>query len=162
MSQLNNWIGLEPFHSPHPASSLQMHARGPAPQNVWPVLPFSFTPLSSDATVCVSCKILLECEASRFGGTVWTLLHRVWKKRPTVGLLQLWHTWMDFDVFFGRNVTDKVGNQKTLDYATSCNLCLCTNWQNGLTRKSHFHLQCTCAMSSWKKKVVICDVFDSV
>jgi len=32
---------------------------------------------------------------------------------------------MDFD-FFGRNATNKVGNQKTLYYATSNNLCLCT------------------------------------
>jgi len=35
---------------------------------------------------------------------------------------------MDFDIF-GRNVTDKVGNQKTLYYATSNNLCFCTTWQ---------------------------------
>ena len=45
---------------------------------------------------------------------------------------------MDFDVFV-RNVTDKVGNQKTLCYATSSNLCFCTTWQNGKTQKSHFH-----------------------
>jgi len=24
------------------------------------------------------------------------------------------------------------------------------------------HTQCTCALSSWKKKIVICDVFNSV
>jgi len=41
-------------------------------------------------------------------------------------------------IFFGRNVTDKVGNQKTLYYATSNNLCFCTTWQNAETRKSHF------------------------
>jgi len=46
---------------------------------------------------------------------------------------------MDFDIF-GRNVTDKVGNQKTLHYATSNNLCFCTTWQNGETRKSHISL----------------------
>ena len=70
--------------------------------------------------------------------------------------------------FFGRNVTNKVGNQKTLYYATSNNLCFCTTWQNAETRKSHIshnwivlHTQCTCALSSWKKKIVICDVFDS-
>jgi len=64
---------------------------------------------------------------------------------------------MDFDIFW-RNVTDKVGNQKTLHYATSNNLYFCTTWQNGETRKSHFslkwtalHTQCTCALSSWKK-----------
>jgi len=31
---------------------------------------------------------------------------------------------MDFDIF-GRNVTDKVNNQKTLYYATSTNLSFC-------------------------------------
>jgi len=66
---------------------------------------------------------------------------------------------MDFDIF-GRNVTDKVGNQKTSYYATSNNLCFCTIWQNEETRKSHFslnwtvlHAQCTCALSSSKKKL---------
>jgi len=44
---------------------------------------------------------------------------------------------MDF-IFFGRNVTHKVGNQKALYYATSNTLCFCTTWQNGETRKSHF------------------------
>jgi len=40
---------------------------------------------------------------------------------------------------FGRNVTDKVSNQKTLYYATSSNLCFCTTWKNGETRKLPFH-----------------------
>ena len=63
-----------------------------------------------------------------------------------------------FWYIFGRNVTDKVGNQKTLYYAASNNLCFCTTYQNAETRKSHFslnwivlHTQCTCALSSWKK-----------
>jgi len=43
-------------------------------------------------------------------------------------------------IFFGRNVTDKAGNQKTLYYATSNNLYFCITWQNGETRKSHFSL----------------------
>jgi len=65
---------------------------------------------------------------------------------------------------FGRNVADKVGNQKTLYCATSNNLCFCTTCQNGETWKSHFYssglcyTQCTCALSSWKK-IVICDVW---
>ena len=42
-------------------------------------------------------------------------------------------------IFFGRNVTDKVGNRKTLYYATFNDLCFCTTWQNVETRKSHFH-----------------------
>jgi len=41
-------------------------------------------------------------------------------------------------VFFGRNVTDKVSNQKTLYYATPNNMCFCTTWQYGETQKSHF------------------------
>jgi len=68
------------------------------------------------------------------------------------------HEWIW--IVFGRNVTDKVGNQKTLYYATSNNLCFCTTWQNTQTQKSHIslnwivlHTQCTCALSSWKKKL---------
>jgi len=67
------------------------------------------------------------------------------------------HEWIL--IFFSRIVTDKVGNQKTLYCATSNNLCFCTTCQNGETRKSHIslnwivlHIQCTCALSSWKKK----------
>jgi len=44
---------------------------------------------------------------------------------------------MDFDIFC-INVTDKVGNQKTLYYATSSNV-FCTTLRNGETRKSHFY-----------------------
>jgi len=47
-------------------------------------------------------------------------------------------------VFFGRNVTDKVSNEKTLYYAISNNVCFCTTWQNGQTRKSHFFTQMLC------------------
>jgi len=43
------------------------------------------------------------------------------------------HEWIL--IFFGGNVTDEVGNQKTLYYATSNNLCFCITWQNGETRK---------------------------
>ena len=74
-------------------------------------------------------------------------------------------------IFFGRNVTDKVGNQRTLYYATSNNLCFCTTCQNGETWKSHFslnwivlHIQCTCVLSSWKKKLssVMCLTFAGI
>jgi len=66
---------------------------------------------------------------------------------------------MDNDIF-GRNATDKVGNQKkTLYYAISSNLCFYTTWQNG-KRENHIftqldllHTQCNCAVSSWKKKL---------
>jgi len=50
------------------------------------------------------------------------IIHRVSKKRPTFDA----HEWIL--IFFGRNVTDKVGNQKTLYYAASNNLCFCTTW----------------------------------
>jgi len=81
------------------------------------------------------------------------------------------HLWLAITLMhiIGTNVTSRVDNQKTLYYATSSNLCFCTTWQNADTRKSHFspnwivlHTHCTCALSSWKKTVVICDVFDSV
>jgi len=73
------------------------------------------------------------------------------------------HEWIL--IFFGKNVTDELGNQKTLYCATSNNLCFCTTWQNAETRKSHIslnwtvlHTQCTCVVSSWKKKLssVVC------
>jgi len=75
---------------------------------------------------------------------------------------------MDFDIF-GRNVTDKVGNQKTLYCATSNNLCFCTTWQKrGNTKITYFtqlhcvkHTMHLCAVFL-KEKVVICDVLDSV
>jgi len=71
------------------------------------------------------------------------------------------HKWIL--IFFGRNVTNKVGNQKTLYYVTSNSLCFCTTWQNGETRKSHFspnwtvlHAQCTCVRClPERKKIVI-------
>jgi len=47
------------------------------------------------------------------------------------------HEWIL--IFFGRNVTNKVGNQKTLYYAGSNSLCFCTSWQNGETRNHIFH-----------------------
>jgi len=74
-------------------------------------------------------------------------------------------------IFFGRNVTDKVGNQKTLYYATPKNLCFSTTCQNGKTRKSHIslnrivlHTQCTCALSSCKKKMssVMCLIASNI
>jgi len=47
-------------------------------------------------------------------------------------------------IFFGRNVTDKVSNKKTLYCATPNNLYFCTTWQNGETQKSHFFTQMLC------------------
>jgi len=65
------------------------------------------------------------------------------------------HEWIL--IFFGRNVIDKVGNQKTLYCSHSSNMCFCTTCQNVETRKSHFHsiglcythnAPVTCALSS--------------
>ena len=76
------------------------------------------------------------------------------------------HEWIL--IFFNRNVTDKVGNQKTLYYATSNNLCFCTTWQNVETLKSHIslnwivlHTMHLCAIFL-EEIIVTCDVFDSV
>ena len=55
-------------------------------------------------------------------------------------------------IFFGRNVTNKVGNQRVLSYASSNNWCFCTTWQNEERRKSHFSLNCCISWeccSSW-------------
>jgi len=81
-------------------------------------------------------------------------VHRVSKNVPPLTCYNFdTHEWIL--IFFGRNVTDKVGNQKTLYYATPNNLCFCSTCQNGETRKSHFslnwivlHTQCTCVLSS--------------
>jgi len=77
------------------------------------------------------------------------------------------HEWIL--IFFGRNVTDEVGNQETLYYATSNNLCFCTTWQNGETQKFTFFTQLDCVTRTvhlcavfLKEKIVICDVFGSV
>jgi len=69
-------------------------------------------------------------------------VHRVSKNVPPLACYNSdTHEWIL--IFFGRNVTDKVGSQKTLYYATSNNLCFCTIWQNGKTRKLHFSLNWT-------------------
>jgi len=65
--------------------------------------------------------------------------HRVSKNVPPLACYNFdTHQWIL--TFFGRNVTDKLGNQKTLYYATSNNLCFCITWQNAETRKSHISL----------------------
>jgi len=96
---------------------------------------------------------------SRWATATAHILHRVSKKVPPLACYIFdAHEWIL--IFFGRNVADRAGNRKTLYYATSRNLCFCTTWQNVETRKSHIslnwivlHIQCTCALSSWKKKM---------
>jgi len=64
--------------------------------------------------------------------------YTVSQKRPTFGLLYNFDMRERMLIFFGRYVTHEVSNQKTLYYATSNNVCFCSTWQNGETRKSHF------------------------
>ena len=95
-------------------------------------------------------------------------LHRLSKKNvPPLACYNFdAHEWIF--IFFGRNVTDKVGTQKMLYYATSNNLYFCITWQNAETWKSHIslnwivlHTMHQCAIFL-KGKIVICDAFDSV
>ena len=45
-------------------------------------------------------------------------------------------------MFFGRNVTDKGSNQKTLYCATSIHVCFCTSWQTRKHENCIFSLKC--------------------
>jgi len=56
-------------------------------------------------------------------------------------------------IFFGRNVTNKVSNQKTLYYATSNNLCFCITWQNG-NRKIAFFTCCINALPEFNQSLL--------
>ena len=107
------------------------------------------------------CTAVLDClSVSCHCRRTQPILYTVFQKNapPLACYIFDAHEWIL--IFFGRNVTNKVGNQKTLYYATSNNLCFCTTCQNGETRKSHFslnwialHTQCSCVRSSWKKKL---------
>jgi len=72
---------------------------------------------------------------------------------------------MDLDIF-DRNVTDKVGNQKTSYYMPP--QITCVSALPGKTRKSRFlcwivlHTQRTMCAVFLEEKIVICDVFDGV
>jgi len=54
-------------------------------------------------------------------------LYTVSQKAPRLACYNF-DTFERIFIFFGRNVTDKVSNQKTLYYETSINLCFCTTW----------------------------------
>jgi len=45
-------------------------------------------------------------------------------------------------IFFGRNVTDKVGNHKTFYCVAWNNFCFCTTWQRGKHENRIFSLKC--------------------
>ena len=96
-------------------------------------------------------------------------VHRVSKNVPHLACYNFnAHEWIW--IFFGRNVTDKVGNQKTLYYATSNNLCFCTIPGKRRKHENHiFHSIGLCythnALVRYlpeRKEIVIGDVFDSV
>ena len=95
-------------------------------------------------------------------------LHRVSKNVPPLACYNFdTHDWIL--ILFGRNVTDKVGNQKALYYATSNNLCFCTPGKTGKHENHIFHSVGLCYMHNApvrslpeRKKFVICDVFDSI
>ena len=112
----------------------------------------------------------IQCTLWQFQQKSWLLLWSPYGIGQTITpcLKKTSHLWLaitlthmnGFWYFFGIIVTNKVSNQKTLYYATWNNLCFCTTWQNGETRKLHFslnlimlHTQCTCVLSSWKKKL---------
>jgi len=97
-------------------------------------------------------------------------LHRVSKNAPPLSCYNFDnHEWIT--TYFGRNVTDNVGNQKALYYATSNNLCKKNSALPGKTGKHENHIctQLDCVTRAMhqcvvflKEKNVICDVFDSV
>ena len=96
-------------------------------------------------------------------------IHRVSKNVPPLACYNFdAHEWIL--IFFGRNVTDKVSNQKTLYYATSYNVCFCTSWQKTRKHENYIfhsigivlHTMHLCAIFLKEEKIVICDVFDSV
>jgi len=67
------------------------------------------------------------CNRPRFILYLSTTLHRVSKNVPPLACYNFdTHEWIL--IFLGRNVTDKVGNQKTFYYAISNNLRFCTTW----------------------------------
>ena len=91
--------------------------------------------------------------------------------QKNVSSLACYYFDMDFDIF-GRNVTDKVGNQNMLYCATSNNLCFLYYLAKMRKHKNHIFftqilyytralqqlhcVACTmhqCGVSSWKKKL---------
>jgi len=95
--------------------------------------------------------------------------YTVSQKRPPLACYNFdAHEWTV--VFFGRNITHKVGNQKPLYYATSNNLCFCSlSVKMGKHENHIFHSIGLCYTHNApvrclpeRKKIVICDVFDSV
>ena len=91
------------------------------------------------------CHVQLACQC-----TAWLSMtapsnhanymkYTVSQKHPNLAYRTITLTHVNgFWYFFGRNVTDKVGSQKTLYFAASNNLCFCTTWQNVNTKMAFF------------------------
>jgi len=69
---------------------------------------------------------------------LFSVIHRVSKNVPPSACYNF-DTCEWILIFFGRNTTDKVSNQKMLYYATSNNLCFCTTWQHEKHEHCIFH-----------------------
>ena len=67
-------------------------------------------------------------------------IHRVSKTSNVWLAITMTHV-DGFWYFWHKYYWYKVSNQKPLYYATSNNLCFCTTWQNGKTRKLHLFTQ---------------------
>jgi len=64
-------------------------------------------------------------------------------------------------ISFGKNVTDKVSNQKPFTMPPQIT-CFCTTWQNRETRKLHFSLKCCIsALSEFNQLLDFFNLFDS-
>ena len=93
--------------------------------------------------------------------------HRVSKNVPPLACYNFdTHEWIL--IFFGRNVTNKVGNQR---YLTMPPQVTCASELPGKMgkRKKHIFTQLDCVTHTMhlcavflKEKVVVCDVFDSI
>ena len=98
---------------------------------------------------------------SRIANYSRTILHRVSKNVPPLACYNFdTHEWIL--IFFVRNVTDKVSNQNMFYCVTSNNICFCTTWQNGETRKLHFSLKCCItALPEFNQLLDFFSLFDS-
>jgi len=103
------------------------------------------------------CRLGMDSGGPREACVTWgaqRLLHRVSKNVPPLACYNFdTREWIL--IFFVRNVTDKVGNQKSFYYATLITLCFHTTWQNEETRKSHFHAVGLC----YTHTMHLCTVF---
>ena len=96
--------------------------------------------------------------------------HRVSKNVPPLACYNFdTHEWIL--IFFGRNVTNKVGNQRYLTMPPQVTCASELPGKMGKRKKNTFslswivlHTQCTCVLSSWKKKLssVMCLIASNI